>query len=171
MATIERPTTTIEVLRNFKFALDNDLFLRDEFYTDENLEKFFAASKISWDEVHPLRRIGRVSSLHLDIFLFHGTVDAEGNEAVNGRKQGAGVINASLTADSVIEVFGKPMKVTNPYAAESTTHPSALMPKTHELGNLAIEYKFDRPRTTASLFCIFHGDGTVNRCNFGNTEK
>ena len=60
MATIERPTTTIQVLQNFKFALDNDLFLRDDFYTDENLGKFFAANKVFWYEMTPARTSGFV---------------------------------------------------------------------------------------------------------------
>jgi hypothetical protein len=170
-ATIDRPTTAVEVWRNLKFALDNDLFLRDEFYTDENLRRFFAATQITWQENLPTRTSGRLFSPYLDIFLIRGTFDEKGNDAANGKKRGGGTISADVTADLVIEVFGKPMKVTNPYAEEGPEHPSALMPKTHHLGNLSIEYSFDHQRTTASLSCRFNGDGTVKGCGFGNTEK
>jgi hypothetical protein len=106
MATIARPTTTLEVLRNFKFALDNDLFLRDDFYTDENLQKFFAADRISWHGGIPTHSFGNAfTRLSIDFSLIQGTIDAEGNPVANGRKHGGGTISTTLTADSVIEVF------------------------------------------------------------------
>lgn len=171
MANIERPTTATEALRNFKFALDNDLFLDGDFYKDESLEKFFDAKKIKWDEIGPMRRVGSISSPHLDLFVVHGKLDAQGHEIGRDRTQGSGTANASLTANSVVEVFGKPDRVTNPYAAEDAKHPSALLPTTHDLGNLAIEYAFNHLRATASLYCILNGDGTIKGCNFANTEK
>jgi hypothetical protein len=172
MATIARPTTTLEVHRNLKFALDNDLFLRDDFYTDENLQKFFAADRISWHGGIPTHSFGNAfTRLSIDFSLIHGTIDAEGNPVANGRKHGGGTISTTLTADSVIEVFGKPIKITNPYAAEDPRHHSVVMQKTHGFGNLAIGYRFDRASTTASLYCIFNGDGTVKGCNFSNEEK
>ena len=171
MATVNRPTTAIEAWRNLKFALDNDLFLRDDFYTDENLKKFFAATQISWQENLPTRTTGRLLSPYLEIFLIRGTFDEKGNVDVNARRRGGGTIGTDATADLVIAVFGKPMKVTNPYAAEGPEHPTALMRKTHEFGNLSIEYHFDHARTTASLRCLFIGNGTVNVCGFGNKEK
>jgi len=42
------------------------------------------------------------------------------------------------------------------------------MRRTHELGNLAIEYKFERSMSAASLYCVVNGNGTINRCNFSN---
>jgi hypothetical protein len=172
MATIERPTTTIQVLQNFKFALDNDLFLRDDFYTDENLGKFFAANKVFWYEMTPARTSGFVYTQYsVGFSLIHGVMDEKGNVIANGKKRGGGTINAAVTADSIIELFGKPMKITDPYATDNSRHPTPLIEKTHELGNLAIEYRFDRPSSTASLNCTFHGDGTVKGCGFGNSEK
>jgi hypothetical protein len=171
LTTVNRPTTAIEAWRNLKFALDNDLFLREDFYTDENLKKFFAATQISWRENLPTRTTGRLFSPYLEIFLIRGTFDEKGNADVNARRRGGGTIGTDATADLVIAVFGKPMKVTNPYGAEAPEHPTALTPKTHEFGNLSIEYNFDHARTTASLRCLFTGSGTVWVCGFGNAEK
>lgn len=171
MTMVNRPTTAIEAWRNFKFALDNDLFLREDFYTDESLKMFFAATQISWQENLPTRTTGRLLSPYLEIFLIRGAFDEKGNADVNARRRGGGTIGADATADLITAVFGKPMKVTNPYAAESPEHPTALMRKTHEFGNLSIEYHFEHPSTTASLRCLFNGDGTVKGCGFGNAEK
>jgi hypothetical protein len=171
MARVNRPTTAIEAWRNLKFALDNDLFLRDDFYSDENLKKFFATAQISWRENLPTRTTGTLFSPYFEIFLIRGTIDEKGNADVNARRRGGGTIGTDATADLVIAVFGKPMKVTNPYAAESPEHPTALTRKTHEFGNLSIEYSFDHARTTASLRCLFNGNGTVKACGFGNVEK
>jgi hypothetical protein len=169
LATIDRPTTAIEALRNLKFALDHDLFLRDDFYSDDNLRKFFAAGKISWELFRPTLTTG--TSPSLDIYLMLGRFDEKGNFADNGRKRGGGNIDRNLTADLVIEVFGRPMRITNPYAAESPVHPTPVMPKTHALGNLFIEYSFDHPAATALFGCRFNGDGTVRSCAFYNTDK
>jgi hypothetical protein len=171
MATVNRPTTAMEAWRNLKFALDNDLFLREDFYADENLKKFFAATQISWEENRPMRTAGRLFSPYLEISLIRGTLDEEWKEDANGKRRGGGGVDTDVTADLITAVFGKPMKVTNPYAAEGPEHPTALMRKTHEFGNLSIEYSFDHARTTASLRCLFIGNGTVNRCSFENAEK
>jgi hypothetical protein len=171
MATVNRPTTAIEAWQNLKFALDNDLFLREDFYTGENLKKFFAAMQISWQENRPTRTAGRLFSPYLEIDLIRGTFDEEWKEDANGKRRGGGGVDTDVTADLITAVFGKPMKVTNPYAAEGPEHPTALMRKTHEFGNLSIEYNFDHTRTTASLRCLFIGNGKVNRCSFENVEK
>lgn len=171
MTTVNRPTTAIEAWRNLKFALDNDLFLREDFYTDENLKKFFAATQISWQEKLPTRMTGTLFSPYLEISLIRGTLDENWKEDANGKRRGGGGVTTNVTADLITAVFGKPMKVTNPYAAEGSEHPTAVSPKTHEFGNLSIEYSFDRPKTTASFRCRFNGGGTVWGCSFDNVEK
>ena len=172
MAATGRPATTTEVLRNFKLALDNDLFLRDDFYIDQNLGKFLVANKISWDEVTPARTFGRVVSQYsFDFWFIHGTIDAQGNVVATNKMRAGGAFNADIAADLIVKLFGPPMKVTDPYAAEDWRHPTPVIKKTHELGNLAVEYSFDRPASTASLRCIFQGDGALKSCGFTNVEK
>lgn len=171
MANIGRPTTALEVLRNFKLALDNDLFLRDDFYTDENLGKFFAANQVSWIEATPARTFGNVYSQYAAFFLIRGTIDDKGDVVANGKKRGGGAINVAITAEAIIELFGQPMKISNPYAADTAGHSTPLSKNTHKLGNLAIEYKFDRPNSTASVNCRFNGDGTLDSCGFESREK
>jgi hypothetical protein len=171
MTTVNRPTTAIEAWRNLKFALDNDLFLHDDFYTDENLKKFFAATQISWQENLPTRTTGFLLSPYLEISLIRGTFDDEWKVDANGKRRGGGTVTTDVTADLITAVFGKPMKVTNPYAEERPPHFTPLMRKTHDLGNLSIEYHFNRTKTTASLSCLFNGDGTVTGCGFHSAEK
>ena len=171
MTTVNRPTTAIEAWRNLKFALDNDLFLREDFYTDENLKKFFAATQISWQENHPTRTTGFLLSPYLEISLIRGTFDDEWKVDANGKRRGGGTVTTDATADLITAVFGKPMKVTNPYAEERPPHFTPLIRKTHQFGNQLIEYHFDHARTAASLSFLFNGDGTVKGCGFENAEK
>ncbi len=42
-ASVKKPTTRIELLKNIKFALDHELLLRDDFFTDENLMQIFCS--------------------------------------------------------------------------------------------------------------------------------
>lgn len=46
MASVKRPTTPEEILKNIKIAIDNDLMTRSEFYTEENVQHFFGGKKI-----------------------------------------------------------------------------------------------------------------------------
>ncbi|MHC4044671.1 hypothetical protein [Bradyrhizobium sp. 23AC] len=172
MVNVSPPTTANEVLRNFKIAFDNELFFRDDFYSEDNLERFFAADRISWNEVTPARTSGYIRSrLPISLFLIRGTIDAHWNVVPGAKKRTGGTIDTNVTADLFIQIFGKPAKTTDPYAEDSSSHPTPLAKKTHPLGNLAVEYKFNRPRSTASLNCRFNGDGTVNGCSFGSAEK
>jgi hypothetical protein len=172
MATISPPTTTTDVLRNFKFALDNDLFLREDFYTEDSLKRFFAADKITWDEATPTRKSGYVDTQYSVLFfLVRGTIDEKWNVVPNGKKLASGTINTNASADMIVELFGPPKEIRDPYDPHNLSHPTPLMKKTHKFGNLAIEYKFDHSRSSASLTCIFNGNGSVKGCSFGNAEK
>ena len=42
------PRNLIDVLRNFKVAIDSELLLRDDFYTEENLKRFSGGREITW---------------------------------------------------------------------------------------------------------------------------
>jgi hypothetical protein len=47
-ADAKRPTNLSSLLVNIKFLLDRDLLLREAFYTDDILQRFFGGSKIVW---------------------------------------------------------------------------------------------------------------------------
>jgi len=173
---ITPPTTALKALENFKYALDHGLFLQESFYTVDNLNRFFGNTTINWYNVRPNRKMGRVTSDYLDLFLLRGIVDAAGNEIPHGKKRGGGVLsesrtNRSITVDTIIALFGKPPRTINPYENENSEHPSALEPRTHALGNLAIEYEFDEPQTKSHLRCAVNGNGTIKACSFDNIEN
>ena len=44
--TVMKPTTLIELLQNIKFALDHQLLLKEDFYTDENMKSFLGGRKV-----------------------------------------------------------------------------------------------------------------------------
>src|SRR5689334_10465748 len=43
---ISRPKTPIDFVRNCKFIFDNDLLLKDEFFSEENLKNFFSLDEV-----------------------------------------------------------------------------------------------------------------------------
>jgi hypothetical protein len=45
-AMVKKPTTPFDIVRNIKFALDHQLFIRDDFYANQIFNHFFAATEI-----------------------------------------------------------------------------------------------------------------------------
>lgn len=53
---IVTPVTLIDLFRNFKIAMDGDLLLRDDFYTEDNLRRFSGGKRIVWGRGPPNAR-------------------------------------------------------------------------------------------------------------------
>src|SRR5690242_3718731 len=130
MMNVSPPTTANEVLRNFKIAFDNELFLREDFYSEDNLKNFFSADRVSWNEVTPARTSGYIHSrLPISLYLIRGTIDAHWNVVPSAKRRADGTIDANVTADFIIELFGRPAKTTDPYAEDSSARPTPLTTK------------------------------------------
>ena len=78
LAMISRPATVTDLLRNIKFALDHDLLLQKDFYSEENLERFFNTSKIEWSKNEAATKIGMFVALddlpHKSTYELHQAV-------------------------------------------------------------------------------------------------
>jgi hypothetical protein len=163
---VVHPASAIDVLRNLKSAIDDDLLLQDGFYSIPNLEDVFAAQKTRWFGSDLL-----VECPGVQLELTHGTLEAKEGDKSSGKKFGGGWLVGDLTVDQVISLFGKPQAVIDSYAQEKPPHFSALSPKTHELGNLTVQYSAAREKTEIRFSCLVNGDGKINRCNFGSMER
>jgi hypothetical protein len=51
-----KPTNFLDLLRNFKLAMDEALFWRGDFYSDRVIKAFSGGKKVIWDSVPEPRR-------------------------------------------------------------------------------------------------------------------
>lgn len=61
---VKMPTTPIELLKNLQFALNSEMLLREDFYTEENLRKLTGGTKFGWHST------GKVGANFIDIEVF-----------------------------------------------------------------------------------------------------
>ena len=182
---VTRPSTPIELLQNIKIVMEHDLLSREDFYTDENLRQYFGWEKVRWGKNGPRLKYGsspmgpnvvpRAGNPYKDFDFQYQRIDKNAKQSDDGKVRGSvGMATGHdirLTAEVVQMVFGKDMVVSNPYANDNPRHPTLLMPKTHELGNLVIEYRFNNSIGRGFIGFVLNGDGTVNRFNLVDEER
>lgn len=182
LAMINRPATMTDLLQNIKFALEHDLLLQKDFYSDENLERFFNTSQIKWSKNEPAAKIGTLFPLddlpykstfersHVDIYM--DLLDRNGQPSESGKMKGQMTVTARCPVEVVEKIFGTDMEVTDPYARNSPEHPTPLSTPTHKYGNMRLTYRFAAAaaKEAGAVFMI-NSDGTVNRLNAYEEEK
>ncbi len=112
-SSIQTPRAPIDIMRNLKIAIDDQLFLRRDFYTDETLTRFFGSSKIRWDlsNVDPIRLWGYAHD-------FPGPLkpnSTDGSEALDGltvrfrlTASSAGLVEADISIEFVSPRLERP---------------------------------------------------------------
>jgi hypothetical protein len=181
-AMVKKPTTPIEVLKNIKFAVDHELLIREDFYTDENLKRFIGGTRVKWGTNKPTSKSAVVYGLDdiyegvrgfpgMGIDVRMDTVDETGKSADHGRIR-AGIVvqmGRGLMVEDVERVLGPPNQVSDAYRGGGDggihSEPMFVLPKTHPLGNTGLEYPFNNPASKAKFAFLIDGDGTVNRYN------
>jgi hypothetical protein len=184
---LKKPVTPLDMLNNVKFALDNHLLIKEEFYSDENLTHFFNGKKINWITRKPAWLFGSVLGLdHLvesdenkwciEMSVNFDTVDKNGEPSIGGKLQGSGglqmVHDNQLTAELVQSVFGVPTEIVTPN--QNYSYKSDFIsqgPPTHELGNKVLKYEFSNEKENWVTLFTLRPNGTVNRFNFYDVEK
>jgi hypothetical protein len=186
-AVVKKPTTPMELLKNIKFALDHELLLRDDFYTDENLMRFLGGSRVEWVDNRPglrrveVRNLGNLFEMSsswpgMGISAVLLTTDEKNRGYVEGGSRLKGRIgiyplgDSRMTIEAVESVFGKPTEVYNPYAGEKPPYGTKLGPKTHPLGHMAFKYRFDHPTSKVIVGFDSGGSGKVTVFNASLTE-
>lgn len=172
---IVRPVTLIDLLRNFKTAMDGDLLLRDDFYTDDNLKKFSGGERIIWIKVPPNGRgeiVGfgtMVKDLHHDgrtwggLGIIFSQNFNEGREAVTGWLLTISDPN-SVSFSEVEAIFGTGWEgrtFMNP-----PPHGPPRPPATHPRGYDRIVYNSVSPTLQREMIFSFSSDGKVGTANF-----
>ena len=190
LAMISKPATVTDLLQNIKFALDHDLLLQKDFYSDENLKRFFDTPQIKWARNEPLIKSGmlfafdnpplkRIDDLPDRSMYQHSEVDIsmvlqDRNGKLNASGKMIGIITAACRCPVEIaeNVFGTDMEVTNPYAGDSPAHSRHLSTPTHEYGNKALVYTFNTALAKkARVALLIYSDGTVVQLNAYEEEE
>lgn len=170
-----RPVTLIDLFRNFKIAMDGDLLLRDDFYTEDNLKEFSGGERIIWIREPPVARgeITRFGTMVKDLqhdgrpwgglgitFLQNFK---EGREAVTGWLLTISDPN-SISFSQVEAIFGtnwERQTFMNP-----PTHGPPRAPSTHPHGYDRIIYKSVSPAFQREMIFSFSSDAKVGTANF-----
>ncbi|MCE1227256.1 MAG: hypothetical protein LWW87_12355 [Geobacteraceae bacterium] len=177
MKAVSKPKNPKQLLQNMKFAIKNDLLIRDDFYTDENLKKLFGGNRVKWLD-------NKQNNKHAEILNFAGLFEnaekykgggmhiywekLDSNKAISdtGKVHVRVSINtfgdSRFRAEVVENVFGTKMQVKNLY---KDNDPSPLSPGNHRLGNKVISYTFSNPTLKSSIGFVVRGDGSIDRCN------
>jgi hypothetical protein len=177
-AMVKKPTTPVELLKNIKFALDHELLLREDFYTDGTLKQFIGGTRVEWPYNRPTSKSAKVSGLGdlyqatrgaprmgIDVRLYPAEEDGK---IEDHRKIGAAItvqMGRGLTVEDVEGVLGVPTKVSDRHGGIPGPHPEPGQPKTHPFGNTVIVYPLDKPTSKGRITFTIDGDGTVNRYN------
>jgi hypothetical protein len=184
---LKRPVTPLDMLNHIKFALDNHLLIRRDFYSDENLEHFYGGERMSWLMKKPGFLYGSVldvkglidddkTSWCSEIAARFGTEEEMNHDPVVGDKHSGGggiqtMPGTDITAELVQSVFGTPTEIVNPYLNLDRRSDFGLGRSTHKWGNRQLIYKFSGAEDHWELAFLLRGDGTVNRINFSDWEN
>lgn len=184
MRKVKKPTNPTELLKNIKYAIDNELLIREDFYTDDNLKKLYGGERVVWKKNEPVDKLVRVVELggiferakklqNIGIGMTRQKLDDKRVVNNNGKLLGnVGFSNPEdprFNVDEVMGVFGAKMQIVNPY--EKNTQPVPLLATTHKLGNKELTYKNYGQTSKTIITFLVRGDGTVKFSEFIQEEK
>ncbi len=86
MKKIRKPTSPKELLQNIKFAVDNDLLLRDDLYTDDNLKMLLGGRRVIWDNYRHLYTLPNMHSMYDKSLDMHAKVTDMADVYLSGRQ-------------------------------------------------------------------------------------
>jgi hypothetical protein len=178
---VNKPSTPMQMLENMKFAQDHDFLLREDFYTNENFEKYFGAEKVVNEKADIQEKNILVNAIHFGN-LFKPVKIAGLPEPVPGaqltlllKTNQTGNLEAGVNLsiqiegpnfEQVQEVFGSKWKLDNTLRLHGP-----LPPPTGPHGNEVWRYTYDSPIASRHVYFEFHGNGTLAIANFSEEGK
>ncbi len=180
MRAIKKPANLTELLKNIKYAIDNELLMREAFYIDDNLKNIFGEADVVWKSNElsskriQIKNFGNAyKGMEIDIYCKKvdkkGELDAEGNFVGSGAF--ANAYDQRFNSDMVMEVFGTALTIKDLYANFNPKHPQPIAHSTHKFGCKIISYTMETVTSKASFHFITSADGVVARCNFYQEAK
>ena len=172
---VSKPTTPIALLENIKVALDRHLLLREDFYTEENLVRFFGGTKVTWRVFNDPNRqwvflskfnqvVDALNSGEGISFSAHRTVKDGATEA--GIRLGFMSSDARLKFEGVVEIFGAEWQPKWDEEEMRRWHHGGYKTPTHPHGNAAIQYITESANIKRTIVMHFSFNGLLERANF-----
>jgi hypothetical protein len=184
---VEPPTTGLEILRNIRFAMNNHLLLREDFYHSELLTTIFGAREVELsepDRSSPKCFVGGSLSNFDDIVprtTING-VEMEGAAFSLDRIYENGILTTGwiriniysvddFSYENLIRVFGPANKI-GPNLVKSQPQ-GKVTPKqsTHRFANQTMEYMVVSENTRLSISMDLDSDGRLSVGSYKATQN
>lgn len=167
---VQTPTKLIELLRNIKVAVDEDVLVNSRFYSDENLKMWFGGRSIKRDGSDKSTKRDRIEVMDFNDAITKeiSAVDAPMSVGIRrNHMEGRSEVRLDLcfrdqykqlSFENVAPVFGEGWEE-YPYFP----HPRGRIFKaaTHPMGNRRIRYLHDDAIVKQSIVLEFQSDGTL----------
>ncbi len=174
---VKKPATPMELLENIKFALDRDLLLSGDFYTEENLKQFTGGNKVreAYDKKDKRNKWYGISDFGAMLepvkdggmsFDFRRTVQENGKTGVELslfiRQR-----DDRMRFEDVEKLFGPSWQ----YSKEFIPDGMKLHSPTREHGNAWISYAVDSAKARGLMKLKFREDATLMNVNIFEGAK
>ena len=177
---LKKPSTPAGILLNLKMALDQDLLLRRDLYSDSNLEALSGGHEVGWIERGAARQAAVISGFggiippaHVGNNTFEGISFSIGRRVVSGKTDASAGIsfmgsNPAVAFVRIEAIFGKDWQS---FPFFPTPPGRMFRPPSDPHGNDRIRYVLSDAHTTRSIVMEFHADGTLYNAEFSEESK
>lgn len=171
---IDRPTTTKELLRNIKTALDHSLFLKPEFHEEGQLLSFFNGTSVRWlwkrstSKTADIVKFGDESGrpfVHItEVAVSTKLLDGTGRENADGKLTVnigiGGILEPEFNLESVEDIFGQSSAIEK-LSPPSGRHRFPAPPETRVPGNIRFRYTSDTPVESREIAFTTNRSGII----------
>jgi hypothetical protein len=172
---VKKPSTLVELLENIKISIDHGVLLREDFYTDENLTRYFGSNEVFWFNTDdPRKKSGALDDFGAMVHplaLAHMTLSGLTFRLWRERLENGNVSvdlhlsilsNNPVSFDDVVKIFGssggsQPMRI----GPHETPRPTS---KPH--GNEDLGYHIRKGLVDYTLQIRFRFDATIEFASF-----
>jgi hypothetical protein len=179
---IRKPATPKELLENIKWGMEQNVFLREDFYTEQNIRRVLGDYPFRWEANDPKRKYLTIETnaqplpssdpnhrCILGAVLSWGIKSGGGPAPLAKLQIGVALKHddpscVSFSADLIQDLFGKPTKVESIFPpGRPPPHGRVWVPgpTVHPLGNTDIEYVLGGGAVSKRMTFEIRGNGVV----------
>jgi hypothetical protein len=179
----KQPTTLLEILENMRLVLDQDLLLREDFYTDDTLLLFSGGSQVQWGERSSTKQWAAISGFgkiaepaRVKDFSYEW-ISYRAGRTIRDSGEIDGMLTLHLTKSDPSVIFEAIVRIFGPgWQPDSSSNiplpsPRVFQPITHPHGNARITYTSRSGDVNRSISMEFHADGTLENATFEEETK
>jgi hypothetical protein len=162
------PKNAFDLIENIKIGIEEDLLIKDSFFTEESMLQFSNGRSIEdlggKNNFFVIRDIHAEGVNGVDFHRIFG-------ETKRKARLGASFSSPKINIDYLIKVFGLFQEIKDPYASSDSRHPVLLEKTTHRYGNMATHHVLRGNLSKTDIYAITSGDGSIIQLNFDQTEE